>query len=133
MTFIDASAYIAILNTHDSLHKKAVAILEVLVAKQEQVITSYAVLGEVLTVGSMRYDRQKTIAFVMAILESTTDVILEDQSILEKAMTIFQRIKNKNVSWIDCYSFAIIEQHKIENVFSFDQDFIKHSGAAILK
>ena len=133
MIFIDASSYVAILNPYDSLHKKALELSTVVFRENNKLITSYAVLGEVLTVGSMRYNRQASIDFVARIHKSNTEIILEDKKILEKAFDIFRKIKNKDVGFVDCYSFAIIEHYKIEKVFSFDKAFAKYAKSAILK
>jgi len=131
MTFIDASAYIGILNPFDSNHEKAGEVSGSLTA--ENLITSYAVLGEVLTIGSMRYNRQAAIDFVKEIFKSETKIVSENDELRDKAFKIFQVIKDKDVSWIDCYSFAIIEHYKIEKVFSFDRDFKKYAKTKILE
>ena len=131
MIFIDTSVYIGILNPFDSNHAKAGEFLGLLT--QEDLITSYAVLGEVLTVGSMRYNRQAAIDFVKEIFKSTTRIVSENDELRNKAFKIFQVIKDKDISWVDCYSFAIIDHYKIEKVFSFDKDFKKNTKAKLLE
>ena len=133
MIFIDASSYVAILNSYDSLHKKALELSALIFTEGNKLMTSYAVLGEVLTVGSMRYNRQASVDFVARIHKSNTEIILEDRQLLEKAFNIFKKIKDKDVGWVDCYSFAIIEHYKIEKVFSFDKAFTKYTKASILE
>ena len=59
--FIDASSYVAVLNPYDSLHKRALELSALIFTEGNKIITSYAVLGEVLTVGSMRYNRQASV------------------------------------------------------------------------
>lgn len=132
MIFIDTSAYIGILNPIDSNHKKALELSDLFLTQESNTISSHAVLGEVLTVGSMRYNRQAAIDFVKKIFESKTKIVLENEDFIEKAFKIFQKVKDKNVSWVDCYSFAIIEEYKIEKVFSFDKDFKKYAKSEIL-
>jgi predicted nucleic acid-binding protein len=132
MIFIDASAYIGILNPDDSNHKKALELSSFL-TQENHTITSYAVLGEVLTVGSMRYNRKASIDFVKGIFESKTTIVAENSELRKKAFKIFQDIKDKDVSWVDCYSFAIIDHYKIEKVFSFDKDFKKYTKAKLLE
>lgn len=122
--FIDTSAYLSILLLNDPNRQKAITILKSI--KNEELVTSYAVLGEVLTVASQRYDKEKAIKFVQDIMNEATQIILEDQNLIKRAYIIFKQIKNKDVSWVDCYSFAIIEKYKIEKVFSFDRDFKKY-------
>lgn len=127
MIYIDASAYLAILLPSDINRKRAIEILEEISEQEKELITSYAVLGEVLTVASQRYNRQAAIDFVSQIHRSKTKLVLETQQLVDEAMELFKIIKNKNVSWVDCYSFAIIKQYKIKTFFSFDDDFKKHT------
>lgn len=131
MIFIDASAYIGILSPFDSNHEKARKISGFLT--EDDLITAHAILGEVLTVGSMRYNRQAAIDFVKEIFKSTTKIVSENDELRDKAFRIFQEIKDKDVSWVDCYSFAVIQHYKIEKVFSFDRDFKKYTKAKILE
>ena len=133
MIFIDTSSYVAVLNPFDSLHKKALELSALIFTEGNKLITSYAVLGEVLTVGSMRYNRQASVDFVADIFKSNMEIILEDKKLLEKAFSIFKKIKDKDVGFVDCYSFAIIEHYKIEKVFSFDKAFTKYTKSAILE
>ena len=133
MTFIDSSAYIGVLNPFDSSHEKALELSNLFIVQESHVITSYSVLGEVLTVGSMRYNRKASIDFVKNIFESKTEIVSENDELTKKAFKIFQEISNKDVSWVDCYSFAIIEHYKIEKVFSFDKDFKKYAKAKLLE
>jgi len=133
MIFIDSSAYIGILNPLDSNHKKALELSSLFIVQEDHVITSYSVLGEVLTVGSMRYNRKASIDFVKNIFESKTEIVSENDELTKKAFKIFQKIRDKDVGWVDCYSFTIIEHYKIEKVFSFDKDFKKYTKAELLE
>ena len=75
--------------------KKAVEILISIVQTKEQLVTSYAILGEVLTISSQRYDRQVGIQFVKEIMEGTTQVVMEDNKLIQKAFKIFKTSKIK--------------------------------------
>lgn len=130
--FIDASAYLSALMLHDPNHTKAAKILTDLEKTEEEFITSYGIIGEILTVSSQRYDKQKGIQFVKSIIDSPTQILLESLELVKRAFELLQQIKSKNVSWVDCYSFAIIEAYKIEKVFSFDRDFKRYTNASLL-
>ena len=124
MIFVDASFYVSLLKPTDSNHDNALAI-----AKEHGMapkLTSQAVLGEVATVGSQRFSKEATIAFIENILHGmTTTVLFETHELVTRAWEIFKRVKSKNISWVDCYSRAIIEAYKIETVLTFDKDFKK--------
>ncbi len=121
MIFVDASYYISLLKPSDSNHKKAFALAKRY--KKETLITSQAILGEVATVGSQRYNKEAAIALIEGILtEGTTTIILERPELIDRAWEIFKEMTKKDVSWVDCYSLAIIEAHKIQTVLTFDQE-----------
>ena len=124
MIFVDASYYISLLKPSDSNHEQALVMAKH--HKDEELMTSQAVLGEVATVGSQRYSKDATIAFIEGIVRTgTTTIVLERQELVDRAWEIFKSIKSKNISWVDCYSKAIIEAYKIETVLTFDKDFQK--------
>jgi len=123
MLFIDASAYLSLLNPDDNNHQHALNFIKKIT--QKKFITSQAVLGEILTVGSMRFNKQKTIKFVEKILNSKTLVVLETSTLTVLAFQIFKEVRSKNISWVDCYSQAIINAYSINSVFTFDKDFAK--------
>ena len=133
MIFIDASAYLAIVMPFDSNRQKALRLSKTVFSKENNLITSNAILGEVLTICSQRHNRQASIDFVSDILKGKTNIVLENKELIEKSFDIFKTIKDKDVSWVDCYSFAIIEYYKVDKVFSFDRDFKKHAKAELLE
>ena len=129
MTFIDASAYLSFLIPTDRNHDKAPHLISRI---EDDTMTSYAILGEVLTVGSLRYNRQAAVDFVSDILKGKTTVVMENEELIALAFNVFGKIKDKDVSWVDCYSFAIIEKYQIETIFSFDRDFKTYTKAKVL-
>lgn len=126
MIFVDASFYVSLLKPTDGNHETAVAL-----ARKHGMapkLTSQAVLGEVATVGSQRFSKEATIVFIEDILRGrTTTVLFETHELATRAWEIFKKVKSKNISWVDCYSRAIIEAYKIETVLTFDKDFQKLS------
>lgn len=123
MIFIDSSAYLSQLFPHDTNHQKAQRKFKSL--KNENAVTSLAVLGEVLTVGSQRFNRQITIEFVEAILSTKTTVIYESKEFSQATFELFKKIPNKNIGWVDCYSAVIMKKYQISEIFTFDSDFKK--------
>lgn len=121
MIFVDSSYYISLLKPSDSNHKAALALAKH--HEREELMTSQVILGEVATVGSQRYNKEATVAFIEGILRAqTTMIILEKRELVDRAWEIFKRVTKKNVSWVDCYSLAIIEAYKIKTVLTFDKE-----------
>lgn len=120
--FVDTSAYYALLNDTDPHHFKAKQYTKDLVANY---ITSQASLSELLTLGSQRVDREDTIAFVKKIIRSGTQIILESEELVQSTWDIFEKVIQKDVSWVDCYSVAIMKKYHIPEIFTFDKHFDK--------
>lgn len=127
MIFIDSSFYLSLLKKRDSNHEKAVDWWRS-IPDDAQKVTSQAILGEVLTVGSQRHDRRLTIAFVDEIHAGNTIIVLETAPLVARAWEIFKEVTKKDMSWVDCYSWAIIQAYKIETVLTFDREFQRLLG-----
>lgn len=129
MIYIDASFYLSLLIPSDSNHQKALKNAREVV--DAQYFTTQTVLGEVITVGSQRFDKDLTIKFIEAILNGPTIIILENRSLIDSAWKIFKKVKSKNISWVDCFSQAVILNKKIKEVLTFNKDFLKLSKIKI--
>lgn len=121
--FVDASAYLSILNKKDSNHKKALEISQELFAGGGEFVTSNIVIYEVCTVLSLRIDKKLAFEFRETLENSQTVIVYLNKEIENKAWEIFPKQTSKNVSFFDCTSFAVIEESGIKSVFSFDGDF----------
>lgn len=121
MIFIDASFYLSLLNPNDSNHQKAIELS--VQHKKGDYVTSQLVLGEVLTVGSQRFDKDLTVKFVEEIFKSHTKIVLEKRELVKDAFNLFKRIKSKNISWMDSYSFVIMKRLGIKKLLTFDKHF----------
>lgn len=130
MIFVDASFYISLLKPTDTNHHRAEDL-----AKEHGLdlkLTSQAVLGEVMTVGSQRFSREATIAFVQDLFAGkTTTVLYETRELVTRGWELFKRISKKDVSWVDCYSLAIIEAYKVKTVLTFDKDLQRYSHSVV--
>ena len=120
MIFLDASFLISYLYISDSNYARAVKIMEA--NKEKEFCTSYAVLGEVLTVGSMRYDRNHAIAFVEHLLQTDVKILYETPQSLHKTFEFFKNRTKKDISWVDCLSCVLMKEHHIKEMMTFDKD-----------
>lgn len=126
MIFVDTSALFPLYNQSDTHHHDAVKIVQFLKAEEEEQITSNIIISEVLTLLSMRVNRQTAIDFGRELKESMLSIIFVEKELHNNAWQIFQKIKDKNVSFADCTSFAVMEHLGINKAFSFDIDFKKY-------
>lgn len=125
--FVDASAYLAVLNKKDSNYKKALKISQELFEGGGEFVTSNIVIYEVYTVLSLRIDKKLAGEFKETLERSPILIIYLNKELDVNAWEIFQRQTSKNVSFFDCTSFAVMEELGIGSVFSFDRDFKRYT------
>jgi len=121
--FIDTSAFYAMFDIDDALHTKSIKLLNK-IPDTSQLFTSSEVIGETLTLLSMRIGKSKAVEIFKDIL-IYVETIMIDIEIFNNSLERFVSIKSKNISFVDCTSFAICEKFKMDFVFGFDKDFEK--------
>lgn len=127
--FIDTSALYAMYNTSDPLHEKSMVSLNN-IPDEAELITSSDVVGETLTLLSMRLSKTDALEFYNGVLFGIETVIV-DLEIFNDAISLFKKVKSKNVSFVDCTSFVICKNQKFDLAFTFDKHFAKQ-GIKIL-
>ena len=131
MIFVDSGAWIALLNRRDQHHDDAVVILNNLGRQNVQLLTTDYVIDE--TVTRLRYDWNhsgavKFLNFIERTKEATEEVVALtvaeiDNLLFQEADRLFRQYDTARLSFTDCTSFAIGQQHNISEAFAFDQHF----------
>lgn len=132
MIFVDSNAFIAVRVTNHPLHGKALSISQHLIQEREELTTSNIVISEVFTILAMKFDKKLALQFGEEIHKKALSIIYIDNFYHQKAWQIFQKVKDKDVSFFDCTSFAVMESLGIKKVFSFDVDFSEY-GFEVVK
>lgn len=122
--FVDTSVLVALNNTLDSTYLRALELSKSFVNDTVELVTSNHVIAETLTVLSQKVSHDIAIEFNEK-WAPKMEVIHIDEELEEAAFDIFKKIKSKNVSFVDCTSFALMRHLKISKVFTFDMDFKK--------
>jgi hypothetical protein len=126
--FIDTSAFIALIDKGDRYHK--VAKNFILKFKKEIILyTSNYIIDETIT------RLRKTAGFKIAmqfgeIIFSTSNfyqIYYIDPDLEQFAFEIFKKFSDKDLSFTDCTSFALMKRLRLKKAFAFDEDFI-HAG-----
>lgn len=135
--FVDADFFCALYNRKDSQHDKAKQLAARIASSKFSLVTSNLVLFEVYTVLSQRAGKKVAVHFGERIREERPFLVVGVvPSFEERAWRVFKQIENKNVSFVDCASFAVIKRLKIKRVLSFDihfKRFEKKFGFKVLK
>ena len=127
--FIDADVFIAFVKKDDSQHAVAREIFDKLRNREVIFSTSNYVFAEVVTVLSLRVGREVALEFIKNIHapESGMDIKWVTPEIEASAVDIFHKQTSKNVSFVDCVNIAMVRNHHIDAIFSFDAVYKKNA------
>lgn len=120
--FVDASALIALNNPKDQYHQVAIEIAEKL--NHIELIISDSVLSETHTF--LRYRSGYPIAsnLLENILVGAPFVIADVTSEARMtAMALLEKFNDQKISYCDALSVAIMQEQKIDRIFTFDDHF----------
>ncbi len=121
---VDTSAFVALHNRSDSLHARAAAVARRYASDPAVHITSNYILAETVTMLSQRASHSIAVDFYE---RAQTDLLVMPvtPAIEASAFAIFKSLRSKNVSFVDCTSFALMREFHLHIVFTFDKDFKK--------
>ncbi|MDQ7858692.1 MAG: PIN domain-containing protein [Armatimonadota bacterium] len=132
MIFVDTAAFLAVENRRDAHHNAALAFRTAALEQGQAFVTSDYVLDETYTLMRLRAGHAVAVQFgedirasrVLRVEYLTSDVI-------EVAWRIFRGFADKDFSFTDCTSFALMERLGLEAVFTFDDHFRQYGRFAI--
>lgn len=125
---VDTSAFYAVKDLSDQHYAEAVAFMkQVQKSPSLRLVTSNFIVDESLTLIRMKLGHQAAIQFGRQIRESKiVEVIYITEAIEEQAWQIFTKYSDKDYSFTDCTSFAVMEERSLVNAFTFDKHFAQH-------
>ena len=116
----DTDAFFALNISSDSNHAKARELLKSSSDSQNIFYVSNLVIQETATVLSHKANQKISLDFVSNIEKMPIEKIIVDQKIENKSWEIFKNQHKNKISFIDCSNLAILENYKLDYVFSFD-------------
>ena len=119
--FVDSNYFVALFNLQDSLYQKAIHIASVLDRKRINLAISNFIFLEVVTILSQRRGRTAGVE-VGAYLQQSPDIkiIHIDEALQEDSWGIFQKTKEKDISFVDCSIVAAMKAEHILHLLTFD-------------
>jgi hypothetical protein len=122
--FVDTSAWLALNNKNDQYHDEAVSKITKVRQQKIQLVTSEYVFDESVTIIRYRISHRAAVAFGDALISSNVASIedITDEERL-KAWVLFKKYRDKDLSFTDCTSFALMVKLKLQKAFSFDDHF----------
>ncbi len=119
MTFVDTSAWFAVVVKRDRNHSRA---LDLIVAEPDLLTTDH-ILVECWLLIANRYRRSAADEFWRRTLESAVRIAIVDLPTLNEAWNIRQSFLDQAFSLVDCTSFATMQKLHVDRAISFDDDF----------
>jgi len=121
-TFIDTSAFLAVLDADDQNHKRAKRTWSDLIASGDSLRTSNYVLLETLALLQHRIGLEAVRTFQGDVLP-VLDVERVDEDCHAAGMAGVLAASQRRLSLVDCVSFHLIRQSSMARVFTLDRHF----------
>lgn len=134
VVFADTSYWIALLNSRDSLHRKASTLSTFL--RRTQIVTSEMVLAEFLNDFSGRgpYFRKIAVGLVEDLRRDPQIVIVSQTSPqFQNALFLYAERHDKTWSLTDCASFRIMGRDGLTRALTHDHHFEQAGFQALLR
>lgn len=121
--FLDSSAYLALVNPHDVFHDEAREILEKLIEEHWRTFTTNFIIAETHALFLARLGHKHATAFLRQFDQSSTAVVRVTVQDEIRARTVVFKYDDKDFSFTDAASFAVMERLGILHALAFDQHF----------
>lgn len=122
--FIDTGAFVALRNQAEREHELARATLKQLVQEGVQLFTSNYVFAETYTALLVRVGRNEAIEWGKRFrIGKTIELVRVDEDVEQEAWSILESHTDKEWSYVDATSFALIERERLNAAFAFDRHF----------
>src|SRR5712692_2601285 len=130
-TFVDTSAYFALLDRDDANHAQALTIRDRLIAEGWRLFTTSFVLAETHALLLNRLSQPIATRFLQTMEQSPTTVVWVTPCDVQRAKAIIYQYDDKDFSLTDATSFAVMERVRIPSAFTFDRHFAQY-GLTVL-
>jgi len=125
-TFVDTSAYFALLDADDANHAQALAIRDRVIAEGWRLFTTSFVLAETHALLLNRLSQAIATRFLRDMEHSPTTLVWVTPADVQRAKAIIYQYDDKDFSLTDAASFAVMERIRVPAAFTFDRHFAQY-------
>jgi predicted nucleic acid-binding protein len=119
--FADTSFWYVLQARRDPRHPEAAALVR---AKRQRIVTSNHVLGETWTLLRRRSGHAAAVGFFDRVgMLQDLEVVHVDEETEEEALSWLRRHDEREFSFVDATSFAVMRRRRIREALAFDGDF----------
>lgn len=129
--FVDSSAFFALINSKDSHHDEAMALMDRLARQGDELLTSNFIVAETHALLLNKVGRDIAARFLARMVSSEVRVIRVTEGDERRAREIIFRYTDQTPSFTDATSFAIVERQHLHEVATFDDDFSTFGFAVV--
>ena len=131
--FVDAAAWIALLNRSDDLHARAVAVRKELYRTRTSLVTTEFVLMEVADALSSPPLRSHIGPFLRGLRQTPMlTLVPADSSLFAEGLALYEQRPDKDWSLTDCSSFTVMSHRGIRTAFTSDRHFVQAGFVKLL-
>ena len=120
--FIDTSAFLAILNETDQYHQPAKQTWTEILSSNAVLFSTNYVFLETNALLQHRFGN-KALRLFENDIQPVIEVVWIDEQVHNLAMSILLTANRRDLSLVDCSSFEIMRQARLEAAFTFDPHF----------
>ncbi len=132
VAFVDTVAWIALVNTRDSLHERAKQVFARLRADNYRFVTTEFVLLEFANALSAPAFRAKAATFIRGLRNlPEVETVGASAELFAAGFALYQNRSDKEWSLVDCSSFVVTQKRGIAEAFTSDHHFVR-AGFVIL-
>jgi predicted nucleic acid-binding protein len=121
---VDTTAFYALADESDKNHKKALAYYKKIQEESPLLLTTNYILSETYTLIRVRLGHRAAITALEGIRESDlVEIVYGNEELDNAALDILRKQRDKDYSYADAVSFALMELRGITEAFTFDSHF----------
>ncbi len=121
MIFLDTSAVMALADSGDEHHAKAVAAMAKLTAEGDALLTHNYVLVESAALLQRRLGLHSSLAFLKDAEKLTVHWITPGDH--DEAVGLLKERNRRRLSFVDCMSFVVMRKYGVTAALAYDADF----------
>lgn len=122
--FIDTSFWCALYNSNDENYQNAKKLWDIFTTLPVQFFTSEYVFDETITLVKRRMNHRSAVELGEGILQSEVVHLWRvTEYIFEESWRLFERHTDKDFSFTDCTSFALMQFYGLNQALAFDRHF----------
>ncbi len=130
MIYVDTSAFLALINSEDPNHDRAMEAWEQLISDEQKLVCNNYVLVETIALIQRRVGLS-----AVSILHNDIVPFIEvdwlDKELHNVIIKVLRKSNRRPISFVDSSSFDTMRRYEIKTVFAFDSHFSEHGFEVI--